>query len=919
MLNKKVSELVKRKFRDLTTIQKIAIPKVLEGKDLLIVSDTGTGKTEAALLPVLSRILNEKPKEISTLYITPLKALNRDLLSRILWWTEKLGIEVSVRHGDTSPYIRKQQTEFPPQILILTVETLQPILVGAKIRNLLKNVKWVILDEVHELVGSKRGVQLSLGLERLRKIANFQTLMLSATVFDEEETGKFFSHNFNVIKVLSEKKKEVKVVCPEKKKEDIEISQKQMIPLTSASRVRLVKELIEKSTSSLVFTNTREFAEALVHRIKMLMPGFRVEVHHSSLGKDVRIEVEKKFKNQKIKAIVCTSSLQLGIDIGSVDLVIQYGSPRKVVQFLQRLGRSGHALEKISKGFIIPTDLDEILESAVIAKMALENKLDFDKTYVGGLDVLAHQIAGMVLEGYDDIEEIYETLKKSYPLRMLDKKTFLKVCQFLENTKIVKIKNNKLSKGSKIFEFYFSRLSTIPSETQYKLVDVTSNKTIAILDEEFVVSEISVGSKILVKGNIWKVINIEEDKVYAELCNEKEGAIPSWRGELIPVSYEVAQDVGKLLGILWDMKESERLEFLKNNYPLAHGCLKFVCKTIKKQKNKWDNKTIWIEKGKKVLVLSAPFGNKVNSTLSKFIQALLTSRLGEKIDVYEDSYRIFIFSSVNPYLIKEILEKTDPNHLELYLNLFLPSTKLFVWKFVQVAKRFGLINERINPSDFLIKKLIEEFSGTPVFQETLNEIKNEKLDVERTADVLRKIKNKEIEVKISDQLSYFSQVGLEKRFKEFFLSEKEESELLRIVEKRLKERKFLAICMNCGKWWRILKVEDINKNLKCSVCGSRLIAFSKKLSPRIVKIVQKGLRRSKLSREEKRIFESLKERAYLFLDNGKLFAFVFAGRGIGLKAAKRILQKKFLDKKEILKAIVDEERKYVLTKKFWKL
>ena len=231
----------------MTTVQKIAIPKVLEGGDLLLVSDTGTGKTEAALLPVLSKILDEKPKEISTLYITPLKALNRDLLSRILWWTEKLGIEVSVRHGDTSSYIRKQQAEFPPQILILTVETLQPILVGAKIRELLRNVRWVILDEIHELVGSKRGVQLSLGLERLRKIANFQTLMLSATVFDEEETGKFFSHNFNVIKVLSEKKKEVKVVCPEKKKEDIEEAKK--VRYNIQKRVRGIMFKIEEDNT----------------------------------------------------------------------------------------------------------------------------------------------------------------------------------------------------------------------------------------------------------------------------------------------------------------------------------------------------------------------------------------------------------------------------------------------------------------------------------------------------------------------------------------------------------------------------------------------------------------------------------------------------------------------------------------------
>ncbi|MCD6371376.1 MAG: DEAD/DEAH box helicase [Candidatus Aenigmarchaeota archaeon] len=925
LLEEEVKKLANSKFFTPTKPQELGIPKILEGKNVVIISETGTGKTEAALLPILSKIISEKPKEISTLYITPLKALNRDLLSRILWWTENLGIEASVRHGDTSPYVRKQQVEFPPQILIITAESLQPILVGKKIRELLKNVKWVIIDEVHELINSKRGVQLAAGLERLRKIANLQTIMLSATVYDAKEVGNFFCYrrNFEIIKAGEMKEKKVRVICPNISLEDRKTSEELLIPLEAASRLRKVKELIESSKSTLVFTNTREFAEILAYRLKALFPGFKVEVHHSSLGRDIRIEIEKKFKEEKIKAIVCTSSLQLGIDIGSVDLILQYGSPRKVTQFVQRLGRSGHRIEKTSRGIIIPTDEDEVFESLVIADLALKGRLDAERSYKGGLDVLVHQIAGMVLEGYSTLNEIYKTLTNCYPLRNVSEKEFLKICEFLARIGIIKLKEDgKIGKGGKIFDFYFSRLSTIPTTFQYKIVDITSNKTIGILDEEFVISDIEVGTRIIVKGVVWKVVNIEDDKVFVELSKEREGAIPSWQGELIPVSFEVSQNVAKLRKVLWNMDFEERKRYLLESYPLNEKCAERIAKVIEKQKKSrrlWDEKTIWIEVGKDILVLNMPFGNKVNTTISKFLEAILTARLGQKIKTFEDSYRIYIFPLIKPELVEETLKNTEPNLLENYINLFLPSTKLFLWKFVQVAKRFGLFHERADISDRILRKIIEEFSGSPVFFETLNEIKNEKMDLENSVKILRMIKDGKIGIKISKGLSYLSLIGLEKRFKEYVLSERDEKEILEIVKNRLLERKLLVICMNCGKWWRTIRVKDIEDSLKCNVCKSKLLTFSKNLNPKWIDLVKKYLKRRKLSKKEKKAIERLKERAYLFMDSGKLFAIVFAGRGIGINAVKRILHKRFLDEREIIKEIMNEEKKYVLTRKFWKV
>ncbi|MEM7824607.1 MAG: DEAD/DEAH box helicase, partial [Candidatus Aenigmatarchaeota archaeon] len=193
-LSPKMQQVIKKRFEQPTLPQQLAIPYIASGINTLIIAPTGSGKTEAALLKIFDRVIQEKPRPISTLYITPMKSLNRDLLDRIMWWSKELELEVSVRHGDTSPSERQAQVEFPPDIMITTLEQLQPMLSGRNIRELLRNVKYVILDEVHEIVDSKRGVQLTLALERLRELCgDFQLIMLSATVSNPEQVANFFS------------------------------------------------------------------------------------------------------------------------------------------------------------------------------------------------------------------------------------------------------------------------------------------------------------------------------------------------------------------------------------------------------------------------------------------------------------------------------------------------------------------------------------------------------------------------------------------------------------------------------------------------------------------------------------------------------------------------------------------------------
>ncbi|MFH7903313.1 MAG: DEAD/DEAH box helicase [Candidatus Aenigmatarchaeota archaeon] len=374
-LRKEVKNLFFERFSEFNEIQKIAIPKILSGRNTLIVSPTGSGKTEAAVIPVFSRILDIKEKEnkkgILAIYITPLRALNRDMLDRLIWWCNSLDISIAIRHGDTTQSERSRQSKKPPEFLITTPETFQALFLGKKLKEYLKAVKFVIIDELHELLDNKRGVQLSLGLERLVNLSGeFQRIALSATIGDLELAGKFIFgyRDFDIAFWYGIKKYDIEVFYPEITEEDIELSKKFGWSPKIIWSLRKIKEILDKHKSVIIFVNTREMAELLVSRFKKWIPDYPIEIHHSSLSREVRERNERLFKEGKLKAIIATSSLELGIDIGFVDAVIQYMSPRQIIRAIQRFGRAGHRLEEISKGYIITMDPDDYAESLIISK-----------------------------------------------------------------------------------------------------------------------------------------------------------------------------------------------------------------------------------------------------------------------------------------------------------------------------------------------------------------------------------------------------------------------------------------------------------------------------------------------------------------------------------------------------------------------
>src|SRR5438034_34299 len=351
----------------------------MRGENVLVIAPTGSGKTEAALLPLIDKMVQDKNRQgISLLYITPLRALNRDLLKRLQIWSAKLGFTVEVRHGDTPAADRRRMAGRPPDLLITTPETLQAILPGRRMRQHLRHVKAVVVDEVHELAGDRRGVQLTVGLERLREARpeGFQRVGLSATVGNPEEISRFLggSEPVRIVQIPLSKDTRYKIEYPPPGEEDQELARRLYTAPEAAARLALVSDLVEAHDSTLIFVNSRVNAEMLGSKFNMMDQ--KIMVHHGSLPKEERVRAEEAFKARQIKGLVCTSTLELGIDIGSVDLVVQYMSPRQVNSLVQRVGRSGHSLTRTSQGVLVSVSTEDLLESIGVIELAKEGRLE---------------------------------------------------------------------------------------------------------------------------------------------------------------------------------------------------------------------------------------------------------------------------------------------------------------------------------------------------------------------------------------------------------------------------------------------------------------------------------------------------------------------------------------------------------------
>ncbi|HEX4922124.1 MAG TPA: DEAD/DEAH box helicase, partial [Candidatus Bathyarchaeia archaeon] len=911
-------------------IQQLSIPAILRGENVLLIAPTGTGKTLAATLPVLDKFLearsSSKTRGISILYVTPLRALNRDLLRRLEEMGRDLDIKIQVRHGDTPTRARSQQAKSPPDMLITTPETLQSILIGKRMKEHLRSVRWVIVDEVHELATDERGVQLSIALERLQELTGveFQRIGLSATIGEPERIGQFLAGTNRKISILrsdEERGLQISVGSVTPITSDNEEATRLSLPVSTVARARKIRKLIEEHKSTLVFTNTREHAEALASQLSALgLTSLRV--HHGSLSRELREEAEKEFQEGKLRALICTSSLELGIDIGSIDFIIQYTSPRETTRLVQRIGRSGHTLGGTSRGIILTISPDDILESAVLITRAKQGRLERPIIHEKALDVLAHQIIGILLQQRRmTSEQILTLVHRSYPFRELEPFELDEAIHQLEELRLVrKFGDAYTPRNPKAIQYYFENLSVIPDVQKYTVFDFFRKRRIGTLDQDFVARRCVGGAQFILHGQTWKVISVDEEKYHVEVepAPPSLTAIPGWEGDMIPVQLDVAHEVGRMRRLLGTTGEIEgSLE------PPERERAESALNLQRKQARVPSDKLVLIEGFENSVIVHTCAGNLVNEALSNAMAALFGSRLGSNIATQVDQYRFALIfpRPVSAYMVAEEFQKLTPNDLEAMINDTVEASDLFAWKHWHVLRRIGAVSREAEYKARQARLLVDIFKKSIANRETRRELFAEKLDVEGAKKILGLIASGEIELEVVQDTGQCTPLALpllDRIVPHGLLRPAvEETSIIEVIKSRLLSTRLRLLCINCGKWDGIRTVENLQEQIRCPKCRSTLIAATYLSNDALAKIIQKKLKAQRMQDEEEKEWLTAYRSAGLLQTYGKRAGLVLAARGVGPTTATRILRNRTGGEDDLYLSILRAEREFERTRMFW--
>src|SRR3954470_19079605 len=436
-------------FADFTHAQLLAVPAVLDRESILLTSPTGSGKTLSAFLGIFDALVRKieagtLTASVQCIYVSPLRALAYDIGKNIRAPIVGMGLEkklrIHLRTGDTPASQRVKFRERAAQILVTTPESLAVMLAQESYASHLAECEFVVVDELHSFAGNKRGADLTLSLERLERLRRQRNpnavslcrVGLSATAAPLDLLARFLvgeGRECQIAEAQTEKQSLVEVFSPIRRKP---------YPPSGYTGVRLyaeLAELIRRRQSVLVFTNVRSAAEQVGLRLKELLPDLapQIEIHHASLDRSVRLEVEDRLKNGELRAAVCSTSLEMGIDIGAVDLVIMVATPKGVSRAIQRIGRSGHSLDRNSHGVLVATNINDLVEAIVTAKLVRERALDPIKIQEKPYDVVAQHVVGLAAASSPiDVDEVFELIRRAYPFRDLTREEFDRVLEYLE-------------------------------------------------------------------------------------------------------------------------------------------------------------------------------------------------------------------------------------------------------------------------------------------------------------------------------------------------------------------------------------------------------------------------------------------------------------------------------------------------------
>jgi ATP-dependent helicase Lhr and Lhr-like helicase len=849
--------------------------------------------------------LETRKGTIRVVYVTPLRALNNDVLRRIVKYAEEDNLRVEIRHGDTNTKTRKRIANDPPEILITTPESLGAILTNQKMLFALQGLEWVIIDEIHELISNERGAHLSLSLERLQSVSlkAITRIGLSATLSSLSETSKF---------VAGPKRNCAILVDSSIRKYDIDIK---FVDGSLNEVATFITHYIKANNiagSILLFTNTRDEAEYLGAILKNRNET-TVEVHHGSLSRDMREETENKLRCGLAGIVVCTSSLELGLDIGSVELVVHYGSPRQVSKLVQRIGRSRHRQSRSAKGLIVINNPDDEIEALAITGRMKRRSIEEQVVHREPLDVLAHHLVGLSIQGKNPVklESAFEIFGKAYPFSTLNYQDMIGVVELLHGQGIVRYNQATQSyrRTIRAYKYYFENLSMIPEVLKFEVVDMINNRRIGSLDQEFVGDYGERGNVFVLKGSQWRIISVDEVKMRVNVEPLRGAAInvPYWNGELIPVDYETAREVGII-----------RNQAARNMLKLSSNVIDQTLKVLYRIPDSY-NVVVESSISKNTLVIHSTFGTKVNSTISSLMSTIFSSQLGYVVETRADPYRIVLTSSAR--IRKGLVEAffADTFDVEAVLIASMTGTHNINRKVWTVSKRFGIVNKDVIYDKRIARLIYDRYSKTPVSKESIREMIHDKYDINRTQDIFKMFKKKVINLHWKE-INEFSELAkpILEHFTKFSGNPLSiEKGVIELIKERLDKTKHRLICVRCGRWDRLVQTKDASDRLSCPLCHSRLVTSTSGFDNELDKIIIKKLAGEHLSADENHKFSRAWKVASLINNFGRRALIVLAGYGIGADTAARILRN-YDEDSELYRAIYEAERHYVMTRGFWK-
>lgn len=787
-----------RKFPGLTEPQAYAVPLIHRGENVLISSPTGSGKTLTAFLTIINELYalqkrGELEDQIYAVYVSPLKALandiNRNLTEPLREMTALAGslgepepaIRVAVRSGDTTSQERQRQVRTPPHIFITTPESLALVLSAPKFRQRFADVRWLIIDEIHEVCSSKRGGLLSVTLERLQAHVGrpLTRIGLSATIAPMDEVARFLAgfergkmRPMNVVEVESRKSLDLSVLCPVR---DLTQSSYEE---SNARMYDVLSGLIDAHRTTLIFTNTRSGTENV--SFKLRERGVEdLEAHHGSLSKETRLDVEEKLKNGELRAVVSSTSLELGIDIGYIDLVVQIGSPKSIAKGLQRIGRAGHAYGETARGRLVVFDTDDLVECATLARNAYDNRIDRVDIPRNSLDVLAQAVVGMSLEQRWDIDEAFDLVRRSYTFHDLPRKDFLNVLDYLSSRNpdikvYAKIwyddAEKRLGKKKGTRYIYYTNVGTIPEEGSYRVVSERGSP-LGDLSEKFV-EFLNPADVFVLGGRTYQFLRVRGMTVYVKDASGRRPTVPSWTGEMLPRSFDLSVAVGRFraeVAARIDREGEDAAEvWLRDAYRLDAGSAKSVVSYIQEQRalipDLPTDETLLIEgyvdpKGNRNLIFHFPFGRRTNDALSRAFAFALGERLktNVRVSVTDDN---FLLTVPRRFEVRDVLGLVTSEHLETLLRRAVRNTELFKQRFRHCATRAFMVLRSYKGRDVSIGRQqlrsqrvldwFHELEDFPVVKEAYNEVMNEVMDLRHAREVLRDIESGKLAVKTTD-------------------------------------------------------------------------------------------------------------------------------------------------------------------------